>query len=55
MSKYGTSPSGEPFGYQPVEFLDIPPMHEPAEAPVLDERRLTTSARRRPHGALAAT
>ena len=59
MSTYRSSLSGEPFGYQPVEFLDIPPMHELAEARALDERQLMTRpitpAGRRPHGARAGT
>jgi hypothetical protein len=39
MSTYEPALSVEPLGYQPVEFLDIPPMHEPVEAPTRDEQR----------------
>ena len=39
MSTYEPALSVEPLGYQPVEFLDIPPMRELVEPPALDEQR----------------
>ena len=43
MSKYEPNLFVEPLGYQPVEFLDIPPMYDPVEAPAA--RRATTRGR----------
>jgi hypothetical protein len=39
MSKYEPTLFVERLGYQPVEFLDIPPMHDPVEAESADDRR----------------
>ena len=44
MSTYESNLYGEPLGYQPVEFLDIPPICSLVEAPVLDEQRLRPRA-----------
>jgi hypothetical protein len=56
MSPYEPTLFVEPLGYQPVEFLDIPPMHEGVEAEAVDKRptevcRLTDRAGRRPPAA----
>ena len=39
MSTHRTSPFVEPLGYQPVEFLDLPPMAETSAAPSPDAGR----------------
>jgi hypothetical protein len=50
--KYEPSLFVEPLGYQPLEFLDIEPMHERLEADLLYEQlRLMERAARRPCGA----
>jgi hypothetical protein len=39
MSTYEPTLFVEPIGYQPVEFLDIPPMHELLDTAAVDEQR----------------
>jgi hypothetical protein len=36
MPTYQPSVFVEPLGYQPVEFLDIPRMHDPTESDLID-------------------
>jgi hypothetical protein len=68
MSTYEPTLFVEPLGYQPAEFLDIPPMRELVEAPAVEEqrprslahgcqirRRLITRAGRPPHGVPAGS
>jgi hypothetical protein len=38
MSPYEPAFFVEPLGYQPVEFLDIPPIHEAAETDAVEKR-----------------